>query len=531
MLADVVKPLLGESIVNFDGEMHRRLSAILVPVLKRTRLEIWIPLLQRKADSLIHLWKVKAALSSPSSSDHTRTATKLQPSAKSEAFLAARHSFDDDYQLLVMDFVNSVILASDVKSTDNEVISLAAEAKNRGIDISFASKLTPIPPTELAQARDIVAAIQHVNTEFAAMSTTPLPPILSKLRLRLSPTHRRHIRVLRKRVEHLFRLARTITAPEDDDESFIDERIVSKLQEEPSVKYEPDVLRAAKKDLVDLELFRHTCLFRFGRAVETGSVSQEMALDNLLGLGSAAGETGIATLCWLTHFLSKNPHVQDRCREELRLHGLMPLDSSPSVLPDLTADALAQLVYHEAVIKETFRLGLATVGAFRVTSKATDLLGGVPLNKDQQIMWIGSLTHRLPQEWSDQSGSVSGAHLGGGAAVESVFAPERFVDPAVLPSMASDAAQAQAAGRACGHGADQQHHPYAWIPFGGGVHGCPGRHFGFGMVKTVLARMMQSGVEFEDTQANKGEQHSKLSIFPKDLTVNIRIPNPQTPAS
>lgn len=152
--------------------------------------------------------------------------------------------------------------------------------------------------------------------------------------------------------------------------------------------------------------------------------------------------------------------------------------------PDLSASALDELTYLDGVVKESFRLGFASVGAFRRTSQPTDLIGGIPLRANQQIWWVGTTMHHDSKQFTK----------------EEDFKPERYD---------------------LKDGSDSQHHPYAFLPFGGGVHGCPGKLFGWAIIKVLLARMMQRGVQFERTLEHKEGHFSRLSIFPKHLKPDI----------
>jgi cytochrome P450 len=174
------------------------------------------------------------------------------------------------------------------------------------------------------------------------------------------------------------------------------------------------------------------------------------------------------------------------CRAELREKGLLPEEgASASSMPDLTLDILDTLHYCDAVVKETFRAGFSTAGAFRTVAEDTSVLG-VPLKKGQQLMWVSCCSHKDKEQWTGDTYT---------------FEPKRFVPEHAAAGLNFDASNSSA-DVSCG--SDTSHHAYAFLPFGGGVHGCAGKHLAWIMLKSLLVRMMQRGVRFEDTKDNTG---------------------------
>ncbi len=84
-------------------------------------------------------------------------------------------------------------------------------------------------------------------------------------------------------------------------------------------------------------------------------------------------------------------------------------------------------------------------------------------------------------------------------AASTEFAPERFLEE------------------------DKNHHPYAMLPFGGGHRACIGQELAWLELKTIIVRLMQRGVTFEDTPENTGGYEEHITCFPKKLAVRVRI--------
>jgi hypothetical protein len=84
--------------------------------------------------------------------------------------------------------------------------------------------------------------------------------------------------------------------------------------------------------------------------ISSGLTRAEMLDEVLLSIVGAYGTTS-AALSWYIFFLSKNPRVQQRMKEELREHNLVMTDDAECV-PSLTEENLASLIYCECVTKE-----------------------------------------------------------------------------------------------------------------------------------------------------------------------------------
>jgi cytochrome P450 len=158
----------------------------------------------------------------------------------------------------------------------------------------------------------------------------------------------------------------------------------------------------------------------------------------------AAFDTTSSALSWFIHLMSKHPEVQQKVKAELR-------DSNDD--QQLSLDRLDSLIYLDCVIKEVLRFAPPIVGAVR-TLTTDDRLpdSGVQLRKgDSVLIPIHNLAYDT-NYWSVDPER---------------FYPERFMNE------------------------DKNHHPLAFIPFGGGHRQCVGQDLARFELKVIAARLMQ----------------------------------------
>ena len=168
--------------------------------------------------------------------------------------------------------------------------------------------------------------------------------------------------------------------------------------------------------------------------------------------------------------------VQQKLKEEL-----MNANDDERSLP---LDRLDALVYLDAVLKEVLRISPPFDGTFR-TLTADDCLpeSRVQLYKGDQVYVSFYNLSRDSRYWS---------------ADPELFYPERFLEQ------------------------DKSHHPYAFIPFGGGHRQCMGQDLAQFQLKIIIARLMRY-VTFADggSQVNSGGYVTKFSTIPKYVGVTI----------
>lgn len=165
------------------------------------------------------------------------------------------------------------------------------------------------------------------------------------------------------------------------------------------------------------------------RSEDGESLSDKEIRADLVTLVLAGHETTATTLAWLVDLLAHHPQTMELVRAEAHSGGS---------------------AFTEAVINETLRLrppapitGRMTAGHYR--------LGDYTLEPGTRIVLLLDVINRDPETYPDPD----------------EFRPERFVGA--------------------------RPHPYAWIPFGGGVKRCIGASFSMCELVTVLHTMLREG--------------------------------------
>ncbi|MEU1813394.1 cytochrome P450 [Micromonospora aurantiaca (nom. illeg.)] len=150
--------------------------------------------------------------------------------------------------------------------------------------------------------------------------------------------------------------------------------------------------------------------------------------DDMVGLFTGGTETTALALTWTIVLLDAHPEITERVRAEIR-----------GVMGDGTVagEHVKRLEYTRMALDESLRL-YPPAWMIPRTLQAPDELGGLSLPAGTTVILSPYMTHRMPHLWEQPDR----------------FDPERF-----------------APGRPKGR------HPYAYFPFGGGVHRCLGQHF------------------------------------------------------
>jgi cytochrome P450 len=188
----------------------------------------------------------------------------------------------------------------------------------------------------------------------------------------------------------------------------------------------------------------------------------------------AGSETTGTVLSWFIYLMSKYPRVQAKIKAEL----------GENRQNRLTNEQLDSLIYLDCVIKEIFRFVPPAAGTNRTLIVDDQLPGtGTKLYKGDQIFISFLNLARDKRCWKIDP---------------DIFYPERFQNE------------------------DENHHPYAWIPFGGGHRQCIGQDLAWFKLKAITARLMQH-VTFGDggSKVNSGGYIQKLTLLPKNVGVTI----------
>lgn len=183
-----------------------------------------------------------------------------------------------------------------------------------------------------------------------------------------------------------------------------------------------------------------------------GDIDEATLKDNAKGLLVAGHDTTAAALANAFGLLALEPDVQTRVRDEVR--------SVASGVPG--ADALGDLEYTDAVVRETLRLYPSAPALYRETRRPIAFDGyRIPAGADVTVSpWV---THRDDRWWSDPD----------------EFRPERWLDDAE--------AQTASSPHSTSSGDDPDRPEYAYFPFGGGPRHCLGMRFAAAELKLAVA--------------------------------------------
>jgi cytochrome P450 len=180
------------------------------------------------------------------------------------------------------------------------------------------------------------------------------------------------------------------------------------------------------------------------RDPESGrGLSDQQLVDNIVTFIGAGHETTAVTLTWALYLIANAPGVQARLVAE-----------AEAVLCDgpVTAEALAELGFHEQVLNEALRL--FTPGPLLPRAAVRDVdLGPVQVKAGSDVFCNLYVLHRSPSLWADPA----------------AFDPDRF-------------SPERSAGR----------HRFAFIPFGAGPRVCIGARFAMLELKTFLATFVRA---------------------------------------
>ncbi|CAF1220699.1 unnamed protein product [Rotaria sordida] len=218
----------------------------------------------------------------------------------------------------------------------------------------------------------------------------------------------------------------------------------------------------------------------------SSGLTRSEIFDEILVMILAAYETTSAAIAWFIFFVSKHPQIQQRMKDELREHHLLMTDDLRGK-PPATSDNLTSLIYCECVTKEVLRL--APIAGLIIRRATCDTnTDDVKIHRGQTIFIPLQNIHTDTRYWHH--------------ADPRQFIPERFLAE------------------------DQNHHPLTMIPFGGGHRACIGQELAWLELKTIIVRMMQRNITFEDTSENTGGYDERIACFPKNLAVHVRFDRP-----
>jgi cytochrome P450 len=158
------------------------------------------------------------------------------------------------------------------------------------------------------------------------------------------------------------------------------------------------------------------------------SMAEDLLNDEAINLFLAGQDTTINTLVWFFYLIGKDEDAHNKISEEIAFNITEPL----------TAENLSKLTYTKAALHETLRLYPATSGLSRQPIADHFELDGFAISGDTIILLGIYKTHHDKRYWEHPD----------------KFYPEHFANPELAA----------------------KRHRYAFLPFGGGIHNCIGRH-------------------------------------------------------
>ncbi|KAI8873141.1 cytochrome P450 [Ramicandelaber brevisporus] len=196
---------------------------------------------------------------------------------------------------------------------------------------------------------------------------------------------------------------------------------------------------------------------------ETGLVTLDVLVRNVIGMYTAAHDTTAAALTMAIAELGRNPDIQERARKHVFDIMGDPANDEEDAGAVPTAEQQRQMTYLTMIIKETLRMwpSVPVVPARRsvpgpsgeecVLSDGTVVPCGMRLNISVVAI------HRNPKYWPEPH----------------VFNPERFASD-TSDSLLSNSPET-----------------VAWMPFGGGTRACAGAQASLVQQRVVLAMLLR----------------------------------------
>ncbi len=186
------------------------------------------------------------------------------------------------------------------------------------------------------------------------------------------------------------------------------------------------------------DLFSELCI---SESDEGDVFTDDDVVNHMIFLMMAAHDTTTFTTTRMVYHMAKHPEWQDKVREESRAIG-----KKFSAFDDHPQQPLVELI-----MKEALRMMAPVPGLPRKVIKDC-VIGGYRVPAGTQVQVDMRHTHYMEDYWDEPM----------------KFDPMRYADG--------------------GH--ENKNHRYAWLPFGGGVHKCIGRHFGLHQIKAALHQLV-----------------------------------------
>jgi cytochrome P450 len=218
--------------------------------------------------------------------------------------------------------------------------------------------------------------------------------------------------------------------------------------------------------------------FLLERNSSTATLSENELVEEIILFILTGYESVTSAVSWFIFHMSKHPEIQRRIKDELRDHSI-------TQTTQLTVELLEKLNYVDCVLKEVLRYSPVLPTSSRTVTEDT-VLDGVQLRKGDSISIAIQNIHRDPRYWKVDP---------------QLLCPERFLSE------------------------DKDHHPYAFLAFGGGHRQCAGQGLARVMMKGICVRLMQfvSLIDEGDENGNSGGYLVQLMCFPKNVAVSVQF--------
>lgn len=170
-------------------------------------------------------------------------------------------------------------------------------------------------------------------------------------------------------------------------------------------------------------------------------MSNQLLRDEAVTMFLAGQDSTVNTLAWFFYLIGKHEQVHEKITAEIQRH----------IGESVTLDNIEKLSYTKAALYETLRLYPQAIALSRDVAD-TMTLDGKAIDKGTAIIMSIYATHRDPAIWLHPD----------------EFYPDHFLDEST-----------------------QGRHKYAFLPFGGGMHTCVGRHFAEIEMMIIIATILK----------------------------------------
>ncbi len=230
--------------------------------------------------------------------------------------------------------------------------------------------------------------------------------------------------------------------------------------------------------------------YKDGQALTTTEIT-----GILIGVLLGGQHTSNVTGTWLmAHLLKDETWFNHIVQEQKRIFAAKKGEEHRILHPNtLTFDEVQNMPIFDQVLSETLRLHPPFFQLSRAVKEDTVFQGKV-IPKGHIVNISPGAAHRLPALWGEHANE---------------FDPSRFTTEA-----------------------KKDHKPYAWIPFGGGMHQCGGRKFAWNSLKASLSWLLRNyELEFVGKGANElpKEDYTTMVVAPTNSHCRIKYRRRKTP--